>query len=275
MSDESHRACPEWSDMLHGFVDGELDSVHSAQFEAHLAGCASCSAALARVTAMRKVIGGNGVKWRAPEEVRFRVLSSLSLETAATVDPEKAAAAENGIWPRIFAFIRQWSLVPSLAALTASLFLFVNLPRGIDIQDQIVASHVRSLLADHLADVQTSDRHTVKPWFNGKIDFSPPVIDLAAQGFPLIGGRVDYVGGRVVAALIYRLRGHVINLFIWPGTSTAPAPGSAEREGYNISRWSSGGLVFWAITDASAEDLAAFRKNFIAQAGLAPEEERP
>ncbi|WP_431320332.1 anti-sigma factor family protein [Rhizobium sp. YTU87027] len=271
MSDESQKGCPEWSDMLHGFVDGELDSIHSAQFEAHLAGCASCSAALERVTAMREVIGEGGVKWRMPEEVRSRVLGSLSLENAA--NSEKLVAAEDGIWAQIFPFIRQWSLVPSLAALAASVFLFVNLPRGVDIEDQIVASHVHSLLADHLADVQTSDRHTVKPWFNGKVDFSPPVVDLAVQGFPLIGGRVDYIGGRVVAALIYRLRGHVINLFIWPGALTTQ--GSAEREGYNISEWSNGGLVFWAISDASAEDLAVFRKNFTAQAGLAPEKERP
>lgn len=265
MSGEQQKGCPEWGVMLNGFVDGELDAVHAAQFEAHLAGCASCGAELERVAAMRRVVAQPGVKWSMPEEVRSRVLGGISLEHAVTGSGWNPAAADGGIWARALRIIRQWSLVPSLAALAASVFLFINAPhRDAAIEDQIIASHVRSLLADHLADVQTSDRHTVKPWFNGKIDFSPPVIDLAGQGFPLIGGRVDYVDGKVVAALIYRLRGHVINLFIWPD---APATqGRVARDGYNMSEWSSDGLVFWAISDISAEDLAVFRDSFRAQA---------
>jgi anti-sigma factor RsiW len=122
------------------------------------------------------------------------------------------------------------------------------------------------MLASHLTDVETSDQHTVKPWFNGRIDFSPPVVDLAPQGFPLVGGRVDYIGGRVVAALVYRRHGHIINLFVWPGSPASQL--TAAREGYNLDEWSADGLSFWAISDVSAADLAAFRDNFSKQAGL-------
>jgi anti-sigma factor RsiW len=147
------------------------------------------------------------------------------------------------------------------------LLLFVNVTRQeLPIQNEIVASHVRSMLASHLTDVETSDQHTVKPWFNGRIDFSPPVVDLAPQGFPLVGGRVDYIGGRVVAALVYRRHGHIINLFVWPGSPASQR--AATHEGYNLDEWSADGLSFWAISDVSAADLAAFRDNFSKQAGL-------
>ena len=151
--------------------------------------------------------------------------------------------------------------MPSLAVLAASLMLVLNVPQqSQSIEDQLLASHVRSMLADHLTDVLTSDQHTVKPWFNGKIDFSPPVVDLAAQGFPLVGGRVDYLDGRVVAALIYRRHGHVINLFIWPATLETRS--NTEKDGYNFVEWNVDGLVFWAVSDVAAPDLSAFRDDF-------------
>jgi anti-sigma factor RsiW len=133
------------------------------------------------------------------------------------------------------------------------------------VSDEVVASHVRSLLVDHLTDVATSDQHTVKPWFNGKIDFAPPVVDLAREGFPLAGGRVDYIGGRVVAALVYKRQSHVINLFVWPASSdgaTATVRTTASRDGYNLENWRVGGLNFWAVSDGNADDLARFRDAF-------------
>jgi anti-sigma factor (TIGR02949 family) len=265
MTEADKEGCAEWTTMLHGFVDGELDSVHSAQFENHLESCPGCANELTRLSAMRRTIGRDGVKWQAPEDVRNRVLSALALEGGHS--PTANNVARDRTWQRIFQFLRQWSYVPSLAALAASLLLVVNVTRqDLPLQDEIVASHVRSMLANHLTDVETSDRHTVKPWFNGKIDFSPPVVDLVAQGFPLVGGRVDYLDGRVVAALIYRRHGHVINVFVWPGSPTQPL--ATAHDGYNIDTWSGGGLIFWAISDVEPADLAAFRANFIQQAGL-------
>ena len=168
-------------------------------------------------------------------------------------------------------FVRRWLFVPSLAALAASLFLVIGpMSDRSSVGDEVVASHVRSLLVDHLTDVATSDQHTVKPWFNGKIDFAPPVVDLAREGFPLEGGRVDYIGGRVVAALVYRRQSHVINLFVGPASPDATAATvktTASRDGYNIENWRAGGLNFWAVSDVSADDLARFRDAFSGRPG--------
>lgn len=258
MSEAQQKGCPEWRVMLHGFVDGELDSVHAAQFEDHLATCANCRAEMEGVRAVREIIDQDGVKWRPPEALRSQVLSMLSFEQAATASN---LPRQTPVWRRALDFIRQWSFVPSLAVLATGAFLFINAPsQTLLLQDQIMASHVRSMMADHLTDVLTSDQHTVKPWFNGKIDFSPPVSDLAKDGFPLVGGRVDYFGGRAVAALVYRRHGHVINLFIWPAASAAQA--TTVHDGYNMRQWSDGGLVFWAISDVASGDLAEFETLF-------------
>ncbi len=266
MSEAHQKGCPEWRIMLHGFIDGELDSVRAAQFEDHLATCEICRAEMEGVAAVRKIIDQDGVRWRPPEALRSQVLSMLSFEQTAA-SSSLPVPRQAPFWRRTFDFIRQWSFVPSLAVLAASAFLFVNAPsQTLILQDEIMASHVRSMMADHLTDVLTSDQHTVKPWFNGRIDFSPPVSDLAKDGFPLVGGRVDYIGGRAVAALVYRRHGHVINLFIWPAASGAQT--TTEHDGYNMVQWSDGGLTFWAISDVASGDLAEFESFFRSAARL-------
>lgn len=250
----------EWAGMLHAFVDGELDSVHATRFEAHLAACADCQAELKELAATRNVLARPEVGWRAPPELRSQVLAAISREGDTS---RKATGNLESGWRRLLRLFGQWSLAPSLAAFAASLFLFFNAPAmQTALQDQIVANHVRSLLADHLADVITSDRHTVKPWFAGKIDFSPPVVDLRSEGFPLVGGRVDYLNGKVVAALVYRRGGHVINLFIWPDANQRDQVGS--HEGYNIREWSAAGLAFSAVSDTEAGELQSFEEKFVA-----------
>lgn len=256
----SEEPCTEWSMMLHGFIDGELDAVHSLQVERHLASCPRCAHELERLQALKQLVGQTGVRWRTPDHVRAQVLDALTREAQTQQRQSAPAATGSGL----LGWIRQWLFVPSLAALAASLFLVVApLRESSSLQDEIVAGHVRSLLANHLTDVATSDQHTVKPWFNGKIDFSPPVVDLAPQGFPLVGGRVDYIGGRVVAALIYRRNGHLINIFIWPASAAATT--TSSRDGYNMTSWSKDGLMFSAVSDVSADDISRLREVFTAR----------
>jgi anti-sigma factor RsiW len=192
------------------------------------------------------------VAYRAPPSLRARVERLLEAEARP---PRRLRAAAP------------WAFSGGFAALAASLAIVMIQANVGALEDQLVAGHVRSTLAAHLVDVETSDRHVVKPWFNGRIDFAPPVVELADAGYPLAGGRLDYLDDRVVAALVYRRNRHVINLFVWPSKPGPKLPpGAALRSGYSIAHWRSRGLEFWAVSDIDAGDLEAFRRAFTARA---------
>ena len=151
-----------------------------------------------------------------------------------------------------------------LAAIIASSFLPRLRPTSDQfLATQLIASHVRSLMADHLTDVASSDQHTVKPWLDTKLDFAPPVVDLSAEGFPLIGGRLDYLDNRPVAALVYGRRKHFINLFVWPAASNeSKAPKTITREGYQLLHWADPDFNYWAVSDVNVNDLQTFKQQF-------------
>lgn len=266
MSQAAREACPDWALHLHSLVDGELDALNTVAVERHLESCEACRRELDQIRALRQVLGRAELRPPMPDAARAAVMVALAAEQARDTRPDRAAKG-GALLAQARDHLRRWGFVPTFAALAAVVVLSFNPLRGDDLQQEILASHIRSMLASHLVDVETSDRHTVRPWFNGKIDFSPPVTDLVAQGFPLVGGRVDYFGGRVVAALVYRRNNHVLNLFIAPETDRFAHPVASNLDGYNFVSWSSGGLTFWAVSDATASEVGDFHALFSAATG--------
>ncbi len=240
---------------LDAYCDGELEPSLQREIEAHVRSCASCTAAVAaareRKTALKAALG----RYRAPAELVAR----LRAETAA---PASAAA-------RVVEFRRQlWPALGMAACLALGLFAGAHWAgrraAADSLLDEAVNNHVRSLQAAHLTDVASTDRHTVKPWFAGRLDFSPPVVDLASEGFPLIGGRLERVSGHTAAALVFHRRQHTINLLVWPAGDDALPPETAERNGYHTLRWTQGGLALLAVSEIPADELMRFRDEFIA-----------
>ncbi len=245
--------CPDREMALHAMVDGELDSMASVSLEAHVRGCAGCRAALARLEDIRARFAENDLRYSAPQSLRDAVVAMLP-------DPTTMPARRDAP-PRVM----PWLAGGAIGALAASIALLLAMPTLSEgtLPDELVAAHIRSLQVAHLIDIQTSDRHVVKPWFNGRIDFAPPVVDLVSVGFPLVGGRLDYIGDRDVAVLVYGRRLHRINLFIRPAPAgVLPVSATLRRDSYNMVRWKSSGLEYWAVSDVEAGELREFRDAF-------------
>ena len=241
--------CDEAEILLHALIDGELDASHAREVEAHLATCAKCAAAARDYREMKKAVAQGGLRYTAPPELRRRIEASL---------PQTAAPTRR-------ALLKGFAMGSAVSAMAAT-GLFAVFLRSDDearLQTEFVSAHLRSLQANHLTDVVSTDQHTVKPWFNGRIDIAPPVVDLGSQGFALVGGRLDYIDGRPVGSVIYSRRQHVINLFVAQGAGTEPRAAKMDTvQGFNIRRWSDRGLDYWAVSDLSKEELANFGEKF-------------
>jgi len=252
--------CAEMRELVGAAVDGELDPARRQALDRHLQGCPSCRTAHEAQSALSTAVRGSADRFTASEALRSRVRAALA---------EQAAPAPAGArWPRRFwTWLGAGAAAAGAVMLAVSLALFLTVPSAQDrLREELVAAHIRSLMADHLADVQSSDRHTVKPWFNGRLDLSPPVADLAADGYPLIGGRLDYLDQRPVAALVYKHRQHVINLFVWPEPGAeASSPSLTERQGYNVLHWTRQGLSLWAVSDLNPTELENFQRRLEAR----------
>jgi anti-sigma factor RsiW len=249
-------ACPDKTHLLQGLIDGELDAVNAAACEAHLKTCEACNAEYLRLLRLRDALATPGVRHGAPDALGPRVEAMMAAEARPTPVAPRLGRAAGYTAAGAFGTL----LAASLAAV-----LVVPQVAESGVERQLVASHVRSLLANHLTDVATSDQHVVRPWFNGKVDVAPPAPELAAQGFPLVGGRLDYIAGRVTPAIVYRRRLHTVNLFVWPAEGRLlNGTRSARRDGYSLVEWTQGGLRFAAVSDVEPADLQRFREAFIA-----------
>ena len=273
-------SCPDKILLLQAHVDGELDAANTLALEAHLRTCANCAEEHARIEAVRARLAGSELGHHAPTALRDRIEQALATPPAAApVSTRRPAPAQRPPRQRFalpgfdgaIAFGQRWSggLVTGVA-LSAALVLAMPQFTRQNTEDQLIASHIRSLsLSSHLTDIATSNRHVVKPWFNGKIDFAPRVPELAAQGFPLVGGRLDVLDGHEVAAIVYKRRLHTINLFVRPAPALAlPVDIATKHDGYSVVRWSDAGLEYWAVSDIDLDELQLFRRDFASQPSL-------
>ncbi|HYK17219.1 MAG TPA: anti-sigma factor [Bryobacteraceae bacterium] len=237
--------CEDARGLLTAYVDEELDVAHSLEVEKHLETCEACARIVESQEKVRSAIQASGLSYEPPASLDARIESTI-----------RRSAKPAGRPPM------SWPWLAAAAAILLALVLLGRLPMSrVPASDTLIAqevldSHLRSMMPGHLTDVESSDQHTVKPWFDGKIDFAPSVVDFAADGFPLAGGRKDSISGRTVAALVYRRNKHLINVYIWPSSAPNSAPTSAALQGYNLLHWTQGGFAWWMSSDLNAEELA-------------------
>jgi anti-sigma factor RsiW len=247
--------CAECEVLLHALLDGELDAGHARDVEAHVARCSACAEKVRAFRAMRGAMATANLKEAAPASLRSRIEAALPSPGPRLNGAQKIARPSRRMFFGGFAAGAALS-----AAAAASLFLtVVRNDQEQTVADEVVSAHIRSLQAGHLMDVETSDQHTVKPWFDGKLDVAPPVVDLTAEGFTLLGGRLDYIDGEPVASVVYRRRKHIINLFVARRLGREHAfvtPSTVQ--GYNVRHWSDQGLDFWAVSDLAGDELGEF-----------------
>lgn len=246
-------SCSETRPLLQSAFDGELDLIRQVQVEEHLANCASCAVQMQGLRTLREALASPALYHRAPATLVNRVRPSPpptpTRRKPRLPFPSRALAAA----------------VLLVGGLSTIGLLLSRSGRGTDerLVDAVIASHVRSLQVDHLTDVLSSDRHTVKPWFLGNLDFAPSVPDLSSDGYPLSGGRLDYIGQRPVAAIVYRRRLHAINLLVWPDEEAdMQRPDRLSRQGFQIRHWRQAGMSCWAITDLNDAELDEFVRLF-------------
>src|SRR6266496_720692 len=267
--------CEEAIKLMDGYLDGELDLMTSQKIEQHLRDCRKCEQAYEAHTALTHAISRGAPYYKAPIELRQRVRASLRDE----IDDKPVRTVPRGSQllvtrkqpePRAVLFGTPWNWLGLAAAVILAAIMFSSfLPRLRQptsdqfLATQLIASHVRSLMADHLTDVASSDQHAVKPWLDAKLDFAPPVIDLSGEGFRLIGGRLDYLDNHPAAALVYGRRKHFINLFVWPAApDEAKAPKTITRQGYQLLHWADPDFNYWAVSDVNVNDLQLFKQQF-------------
>jgi len=246
--------CQEIQHLLDPYSDGELDLVRQLEIDEHLTTCAACSQRERQLKSLRESLASPDLYHPAPATLRARIQLATPSSEPRTQDWRTIRS-----WAAMAAGI----LLIGVTVLTSILVWRVRNSAEGELGNWLVAAHARSLQVNHLRDVVSTDRHTVKPWFRDKLDFSPQVPDLSAQGFALSGGRLDYLADRAVAALVYQHGKHAINVFTWPATNDGEKPASNfSRQGFHIREWQRSGMNYWAISDLNDEDLDQFVRLF-------------
>lgn len=267
--------CEGATELMDAYLDGELDAVTNQEIERHLRDCDKCAQAYELQRDLVRAVESSAPYFRAPADLRQSIQSSLRAEISRqplgnVSNPKHAKVFSRKSERPAMVLAPQWSWLALAAAIIAAAIIAVSIvPRWRGnggnqlLATQLIASHVRSLMATHLIDVASSDQHTVKPWLDTKLDFAPPVFDLTNDGFPLVGGRLDYLESRPVAALVYQRRKHFINLFIWPAESVMTvADKTISHQGYQLVHWIDGDFNYWAVSDVSDGDLQLFKQAF-------------
>jgi len=247
-------SCQTAQELIHAYVDGELDLARSLEVGQHMQECQVCASAYHNQAALRSAFKDSSLHYSVPVGLEKRIRSSLRRE------------AKSEVGRRSFGW--KWLPIGALAFVLLMAFVIWRALPGLRpssdeiLAQEMVSNHVRSLqLESHRTDVISSDQHTVKPWFDGKLDFAPPVKDFSSQGFPLIGGRLEYLNNRAVAALVYQRQKHYINLYIWPAEqSNATSEVNTKRQGYNLLHWTNSGMTYWAISDLNGVELHEFAR---------------
>jgi anti-sigma factor RsiW len=252
--------CDDTRVLMHGHVDGELDMAADLEVQRHIEECPRCAREYAALRAMHARLKDGEFRFEAPAELREKIRRAVAASPQTRSAPQRSGGYQSrrGTWvPRAIRFAVPMAVGAMLALMIVP--RTIGPVAGQRLAGEVVASHVRSLMAAHLMDVASTDKHTVKPWFNGKLDFSPPVTDFAKDGFPLVGGRLDYIDGRPVAALVYQHGKHVINVFTWPNTGdTTSAERIETQHGYNVEQLTTAGMNCWVVSDLNQQELDKF-----------------
>ena len=242
--------CPQIRKLIHPHHDGELDAANTLLVDEHLADCPSCFEVSRRLSALRGALQNQELRFTAPAGLRGNIVAAIrrSAESERQAAPRRPWYQYGG-----------WAAVAVVLVASVLALRFSAARRDDPVVAEVVSSHVRSLMAAHLMDVASTDQHTVKPWFDGKLEFAPPVKDFRDAGFPLLGGRLDFIDGHAAAALVYGRHKHFLNLFIWPAASPEPtAPQTTQRHGYNVIEWSDGSMTYAVVSDLNQAELREF-----------------
>jgi anti-sigma factor RsiW len=246
--------CQESARLLPGYFDSELDLVHTLEIEDHLRTCAACTNALEADRTLRTTIARSNLRFSAPPNVVRNLRAAI-----ATSFPQEKSTRQHSMWN--WAFAATAATLVFCAVLTWKLLPTNTANNSASISEEAIADHIRALMPGHLSDVESTDQHTVKPWFDGKLDFAPPVENFTAQGFPLIGGRLDYLDHHPAAALVYQRRKHFISVFLLPATGEPDRAESKTTErGYNVISWTRGAMNYWLVSDLNPAELEELAK---------------